>query len=226
MNDLYESLSFGRPLRGSKKLQRLYGALIRNKRIQMRKLKQSPRHYLNVGCGPNINNKFINLDYFWTPALDLCWDITKSLPFDDNTLNGVYAEHCLEHISFSSCQKAIGEFFRILRPGGVIRIVVPDAELYMNLYVRSKNGEAVRFPYVTDQDIEEGYTPIMSVNRVFRNHGHHFAYDFETLSMMLCRAGFIDISKASYMQGRNSDLLIDSEKRRIESLYIEASKSE
>jgi predicted SAM-dependent methyltransferase len=139
-------------------------------------------------------------------------------------MKGIYTEHCLEHISFASCQQTINELFRICKPGGVVRIIVPDAELYIDLYTRSKNGENVIFPYVTDNDIHRGISPIISVNSVFRDHGHLFAYDYSCIAMMLNKAGFRTTKKESFMKGRDSTLLIDSESRKIESLYVEASK--
>lgn len=223
MDFKHTKISFDRSFGSYTKIQILYSKLIRNKKIQLNQLKVS-KEYLNVGCGPNLSPNFINMDYQWRPNLDLCWDITKGIPINDNEIKGIYTEHCLEHITFYSCQKVINDFFRILQPGGVVRIIVPNAELYIDLYTKSKKEINVKFPYVTGQDIENGFTPMMSVNRVFRDHEHLFAYDHETLSMMLSKAGFSNITKASFMQGRDNTLLLDSKTRKIESLYIEGSK--
>ena len=171
-----------------------------------------------------MSNDFINIDYGWLPRLDLCWDITTGIPFDSNSIKGIYTEHCLEHINFLPCQNVINDFFRLLQPGGVVRIIVPDAELYINLYIKSKNGETVTFPYVTDEEFETGFFPIMAVNRVFRNHGHLYYHYFDTISMMLRKAGFVDISKESFMKGRDRRMLMDSEERTVESLYVEEVK--
>ena len=65
----------------------------------------------------------------------------------------------------------------------------------------------------------------MSINSVFRDHGHLYAYDFDCLALMLRKAGFDLISKEEFMKGRDKILLIDSEYRKIESLYVEATKS-
>jgi hypothetical protein len=64
----------------------------------------------------------------------------------------------------------------------------------------------------------------MSVNRAFRGYDHRYAYDAETLNMMLSACGFVDIRKEAFMYGRNPYLLIDSRSRADESLYIEASR--
>ena len=205
-------------------MQWLVGYLVRNRALQVNKLNNTNKRYLNVGCGPNLNEEFINLDYAWRPGLDLCWDITNGFPLRNNSLDGIYTEHCLEHITFEQAQAVLFEFYRMLKPGGNVRIIVPDAELYIELYTKFMMGEQVYFPYVTDAVIEGGFSPIMSVNRVFRGHGHLFAYDYDCLSLMLTKSGFKDIEKSSFMKGRNEVLLIDSEIRKIESVYVEATK--
>ncbi|MBL4775795.1 MAG: hypothetical protein JKY87_07055 [Mariprofundus sp.] len=65
---------------------------------------------------------------------------------------------------------------------------------------------------------------MMAVNRVFRDHGHLFAYDFQTFAAMLKEAGYIDIKRQTFMSGEDTNLLVDSESRKSESLYIEAHK--
>ena len=67
---------------------------------------------------------------------------------------------------------------------------------------------------------------MMSVNRIFRGHGHLFIYDFDTLAKMLHKHGFQDVRKEQFLRGRDPRLLIDMEWRAVESLYVEASKGE
>ena len=64
---------------------------------------------------------------------------------------------------------------------------------------------------------------MMEINQVFRGHGHQFAYDYLTLEVMLQTAGFVNIKKESFRCGRDHKLLIDTEWRTLESLYVEAS---
>jgi hypothetical protein len=65
------------------------------------------------------------------------------------------------------------------------------------------------------------YSPVMSVNRIFRCHGHKFIYDFATLREMLRFAGFSDIRKMRFREGTPT-LIFDAECRKAESLYLEA----
>lgn len=203
------------------KVQIFIGALIRGRHCFVRAGTFKNLDYLDVGCGPFVNQTvFVNLDYEWRPGVQVCWDIVKqSYPFPENRFRGIYTEHCLEHIGLDDLKKNLAEFHRLLKPGGRVRIVVPDGELYFDLYQKQKQGENVKMPY------QEFYiSPMARINGLFRNHGHQFIHDFNTLKILLAEAGFKDIEKCGFMQGADQALLKDSEYRRNESLYVEACK--
>lgn len=214
------SIRWGRPLSSYTRVQMYYGRFRRQWAPVVNQDRTASLRLLNAGCGPNLKPDFVNLDYWWLPGLDVCCDITKPLPLADRTMEGIFTEHCLEHIPFEACQEVLKDFRRLMKPGGTIRIAVPDAELFVDLYCKAREGQTAIFPYHDDYP---DYTPMMHVNRIFRDHGHLFAYDFETMSRLLRAAGFSGIAKAKYRQGRDSRLLIDAEHRACESLYIEAS---
>jgi predicted SAM-dependent methyltransferase len=210
---LQRRLSFRRPLTSYTRVQTLIGSFLRCNPIQLKWIKG--KEYLNAGCGPNLKKGFINLDYAWLPGV-LCWDLLRPLAFPESFFRGIYSEHCLEHLSQQDCLKVLREFRRVLRPGGLLRIAVPDVEIYIDLYRRAKNGEQVYTPYNAE-------TPLSGLNRIMREHGHQYAYDFEAMEAMLLEAGFTAVSRQSFNKGWNARLLIDSEERECESLYVEAS---
>lgn len=162
----------------------------------------------------------MHLDYAWHPGIDVCWDLSRPLPFESGSMTGIFAEHCLEHLSFEACSQALRELRRVLRTNGTLRIVVPDAELYVRAYVELRDQKKDNFPHV--QKLEGQWTPMREINQVFRGHGHLFAYDFETLALLLSEVGFRDCMRTEFQQGRDPKLLIDSPERRSESLYAEA----
>lgn len=213
------NISLSRPITSYTKVRTLIGNIKRNKTWQL-KPSLNNKKYLDVGCGHNAHPNFVNLDYEWLPNVDVCWNlVTNSLPFPDNRFEGIYTEHCLEHIPFEACEKNIKEFYRVLKPGGTLRIIVPDGEIYVDIYNRQKQGEKILMPY------QESYISGMHrINGIFRNHGHLFIYDFETFRVLLERNGFKNIKKMSFGKGRNPDLLNDTPDREIESLYVEAEK--
>ena len=160
---------------------------------------------------------------FGNPHIDLCWDISRGIPLKNYSLRGIFTEHCLEHFPLAVAETIIAECHRLLRPGGRIRIIVPDAELYLTGYTDPIRGVTeVLLPYERPNT-----PPIVAVNRVFyqdREHlaGHRFMYNFDFLRTMLLRHGFAEVIRASCATGADKILLIDSAHRAVESLFVEA----
>lgn len=66
-------------------------------------------------------------------------------------------------------------------------------------------------------------TPMEVVNEVFRQrYEHGYCYDYETLSLWLREAGFVDVARVDFGKGSRPELLIDQESRCIDSLYVKA----
>jgi predicted SAM-dependent methyltransferase len=210
--------SWGRPITSYTKTQMLIGWFLRKTGWIPSAKRYEGRQFLNIGCGPNHKSNFINLDYWWQPTIDICCDLRGGIPLPSATLQGVFTEHCLEHISYDDCQAVLREIRRVLKPGGTARIVVPDAQIFLDLYQKAQQGQPVTFPF---EDEYQRDTPMLHVNRIFRDHGHLFAYDFETMKLQLERAGFTDVKKCGFRSGSRPDLLIDSEYRQPESMYVE-----
>ena len=134
-----------------------------------------------------------------------------------------------EHVTLDECVAAFADFKRLLAPSGRLRLILPDAGHYLDVYQRHKAGDAVEFPYIDDiaeQDLAEdsryGFTPMMAVNRIFRSYGHVFAYDAETASGLLRHCGFQSIERCGFREGGDERLLIDSEMRWPQSFCLEA----
>ena len=108
--------------------------------------------YLNIG-GRNFsqrNHRWLNLDYPFPSTKrkqkEECIDVVHnlmsetSLPFPDNSFAGVYSEHCLEHLPFAVSKFTISEMFRITKKGGVVRISIPDSDLFYQLMVGASSN--------------------------------------------------------------------------------------
>ena len=210
------------------KVQHTWGDWIRNRGRQLQSARVRSLRYLDVGCGRNTHPEFINLDYLWHPAVDVCWDITRGLPFADGALDGIFSEHCLEHFPLTVGLRILRECRRVLKPGATARIVVPDAGLYLRIYQEQMSGNvSLRFPFQEREAFEDISTPILSVNRVYYYDreslfGHRTMYDAALLGELLKKAGFGEAQKAAFQNGRDKALLIDSPERACESLYVEA----
>jgi len=206
-------------------VQRKLDRVVRGNRLGFKKDRIVGKEYLDIGCGLNVNDTFIGLDYLWHPGLDICCDVTKGIPLPDGSLKGVYTEHCIEHLELVDTYRLFAEFMRVLRPGGTVRIIVPDAEIYARGYIAVRDGTSDKpLPYHEHDVLDGFYTPVMSLNRIFNEWGHKFIYDFETLRAMLERRGFVDIVEESFRSGRDATMLLDSEEHIAESVYVEAGK--
>jgi predicted SAM-dependent methyltransferase len=224
----YSKISLNRPITSYAKMQKLIGNLIRNCGFQLKSKRIHDVRYLNIGCGRNPRENFINLDYLWHPEVDVCWDISTGLPFPISSMQGIFSEHCLEHFSLMDATRILMECKRILKPGGIIRIVVPDAEKYLKTYCRQTDGDpTARFPYQEQEHFHGMCSPILNVNRVFYQDrdslsGHRFMYDFHVLGELLRHCGFTSVSRRRTGEGTDPVLLIDAPTRAAESLYVEA----
>lgn len=100
------------------------------------------KRLLNVGCGSCFHGAWDNYDLVpATPEVRQI-DLSQPLPFEDGTYDAVYSSHVLEHIDRSRVPALLGEFFRVLKPGGVIRVVVPDLEKVTREYLRQLDAAA------------------------------------------------------------------------------------
>lgn len=90
---------------------------------------------LNIGCGRRFHADWVNVDLVpSSPQVQRC-DILQGLPFAENRFSAVYHSHVLEHLSLSQGQQLLENCYRVLQPGGCLRIVVPDLEQIARLYL-------------------------------------------------------------------------------------------
>ncbi|MEO0844815.1 MAG: methyltransferase domain-containing protein [Cyanobacteria bacterium J06648_1] len=97
----------------------------------------SKLEYLNLGCGYRFNSQWTNVNFVATGENVLPYDLNRGIPFTDNSFELVYHSHVLEHFSRTAASAFIAECCRVLRPGGILRVVVPDFEQIARLYLTS-----------------------------------------------------------------------------------------
>lgn len=81
---------------------------------------------LNIACGGRYHKNWINIDLHADSNLVQQSDILSGLPYDNDSINVAYSSHLLEHLSPKDCQFVVNEIYRVLKIGGIARIVVPD----------------------------------------------------------------------------------------------------
>jgi predicted SAM-dependent methyltransferase len=94
--------------------------------------------YLNVGCGDRYNKgpDWVNVDIESADKSVITHNLKNGIPFSDETFDLVYHSHVFEHIPKSDADFFISECVRVLRPGGVLRVVIPDLEQIALNYLR------------------------------------------------------------------------------------------
>lgn len=184
---------------------------------------------VNLGPGSHGKPGWINLDAFPAPHVNCLYDCRKSLPFPDRSVRGIFCEHFVEHLDYTEeIPSFLSECGRVLKPGGVFRVIVPDAEKYLRAYGERGWDHLARVRGL-DSNREDPYhrcrynTRMELINVVFRQgHEHKFAYDFETLEFLLRRYGFSSVIRQEFGKSTMSGLCLDRAARASESLYIEA----
>lgn len=96
----------------------------------------SKLNYLNVGCGSKYHKDWTNIDMISDSKYVIAVNLLKGIPYPDNQFDVVYHSQVLEHIPKEDAPTFIKECFRVLKPGGIIRIVLPDLENLMQEYSR------------------------------------------------------------------------------------------
>lgn len=96
--------------------------------------------YLNLGCGLRYHHDWINLDYRSTSAQVLSHNLLQGIPYPNDVIDVVYHSHVLEHFSRSDAKNFLQECYRVLCPGGILRVVVPDLERIVRAYLIALEG--------------------------------------------------------------------------------------
>jgi SAM-dependent methyltransferase len=170
---------------------------------------------LEIGAGLSRKQGFLALD------LDLRapfpFDLRAGLPFPDDSIDFIYAEHVLEHFGHRDIVTLLAECRRVLKPGRVLSVSVPDAALYLDGYRDPRGFDREKF-LVYDAALNYG-AAVNLVNYMFHMDGHHrHMFDREGLLLALSDAGFVEVCS------RDFDPQLDLEVRQHESIYAQGAK--
>ncbi|HEY3517773.1 MAG TPA: methyltransferase domain-containing protein [Gammaproteobacteria bacterium] len=168
---------------------------------------------VHIGCGGHELPGWINVDNHPAPlAINLDW----GLPLPTGSARYLFVAHLLEHLFHpAQSSRLLAEIRRVLAPGGVVRIVVPDIEKYLRAYAngdeaffaehRRQRGLPVELTHLETllPYAGAGATP----DALFEHH--KFGYDFATLARAVERAGFVDVRRCDYQQSPHAQLRVD-----------------
>jgi predicted SAM-dependent methyltransferase len=167
---------------------------------------------LHLGSGGHPLEGWVNVDVLGMEP-DVYWDLRQGIPFPDGSAEAVFLEHLIEHFTLADGLDLLDECHRVLVPGGIVRVGVPDFGRYL-------------VSYATDGEFVERLRPgrptrLLAVAEVALGHGHRSVWDAETLERVLSECGFVDARRRVF--GDSSiEPAPDSPMREPESLYAEA----
>jgi len=200
-------------------LKSVLGRFFMNSKPKLR----SENNYLNLGCGDCIIPGYVNADFyykfkFWYKYQEKDWQLDLRYPLncEDNTFDGIFTEHTLEHLYPQQVKKLLRELYRVLKEKSVIRITVPDIEKYVGYYMRN-------IEYIDKFDRMYG-SGCFAIRCVTQGAYHLSVWDYDELKYYLEDVGFKQITKMAYGKSSDSRLLLDNKERAWETLYIEAIK--
>lgn len=177
--------------------------------------------YVQYGCGASCPDGWINFDASPTlllqkiPAFGRAFkrgpivfdsrvrfgDIVRGLPVPDGYADGVYASHVLEHLALDDFWIALKNTRRILKPGGVFRLIVPDLEGRARKYLKRISEGA---PDANSRFMLSAHLGARSRSRsiagrfrsAFGNSAHLWMWDEPSITAALVSVGFTDVRRA------------------------------
>jgi SAM-dependent methyltransferase len=178
--------------------------------------------HVQYGCGLSCPARWLNFDASPTlrlqrlPAIGRLFgdavrfpdgvrygDIVKGLPLADGSVDGIYASHVLEHLALADCAVALRNTFRLLKPGGLFRLVVPDLECRARQYLsRLEDGKPQAsswFMRAAGLGAEHRSRGAAALTRVaLGNSAHLWMWDERSMAAALRQAGFVDIRRCRF----------------------------
>ena len=170
---------------------------------------------LHLGSARSPKAGWVNIDLLGDPV-DFVWNLARPLPFMDNSVDAIFHEHVLEHFTLREGFALIQQCYRVLKPGSVLRIGVPDVAAYARSYLQG-GGDLIAAARPRRP------TPLLAMQEVFYWYGHRTMYDFDTLALVCRAAGFEAVEQRVFGDSRLTPCP-DSDHRQLDTLYVEAVK--
>jgi predicted SAM-dependent methyltransferase len=168
----------------------------------------APIKRLQVGAGGKDLKGWLNSDIEPLSG-EVFLDAGARFPFPDRTFKYIYGEQLIEHLTYHQAQVFLRECFRVLVPGGRIRLTTPDLLLLIALFNQDKTPIQKKL-----LDFQVGFnflpsTPLPETawfNRLTHAWGHQFLYDPKSLRATLEAAGFTSVTQVKLGESDAPDL--------------------
>jgi predicted SAM-dependent methyltransferase len=135
---------------------------------------------LHLGCGDRYIPGFVHVDIRPLPHVDVVAALDNLTMFADDSISLIYASHVLEHFPRGQSTTVLREWRRVLAPGGILRLSVPDFEQLIQIYdTYGRDLDVVLGPLVGRQDHPYNF--------------HYMVFDRRKLTSLLLDAGFAEV---------------------------------
>jgi predicted SAM-dependent methyltransferase len=174
---------------------------------------------LNWGCGEFPEPGWLNSDIKSTPGIDIVADVRTGLPLETDSIDYVVSVHALPELPYPDLVPALAELRRVLKPGGVLRLALPDLDRGIAAY---QNGDAEYF-HVPDEEARSIGAKFVTQMIWFGYSRSLFVYDFT--KELLEKAGYARVERCAYRQTAGPFAeIVELDNREGESLFVEAFK--
>ncbi|OGB74178.1 hypothetical protein A2V68_00125 [candidate division Kazan bacterium RBG_13_50_9] len=163
----------------------------------------------------------------WLILDEIDQDITKPLVFPSSSVDVIFTEHVIEHINLTDGIHFLHEAKRVLKPGGVLRIVSPMTERILSATFEAENDQAyiqnclINQTYPNEHRLLTGLglrgiyeaPQVFMLNSLFREHSHQFIWSAQLMVKVLLALGYSEAKIRSIGEGRNPDYCIERRQR-------------
>jgi hypothetical protein len=182
-------------------------------------MQESSIKRLNWGCGASGEPGWINSDQKDGPGINLSCDIRQGLPLETGSIDYVASIHALPEVPYAELVPVLEELRRVLKPGGILRLALPDLEKGIQAYLR---GDKDYF-LIPDDDMKSLGGKLVLQLIWYGYSRTLFTYDF--IHEILMKAGFQQVTRCGYRESKGPHPeIVELDNREAESLFVEAVK--
>jgi predicted SAM-dependent methyltransferase len=161
-------------------------------------------------------------------------DATQAFPLPDASFSFVFSEHMIEHVPVAGARRMLAECYRVLRPGGRIRLATPDLARVVRIHAATDptSQDYLRWAIAHNRLPADLPADAVVINSLFHDHGHQFLYDEPALAALLRAGGFGEVRRYAPGESEQPELsglemhhiVIGQAANNFETLVLEARK--
>jgi predicted SAM-dependent methyltransferase len=152
---------------------------------------------LHLGCGKRNFPGWVNVDLVDLPHIDYQNSLDDLSMFEDNSCDLIYSSHTLEYFDQYAARAVLAEWTRVLKPGGTLRLAVPDFDALIQVYKLTGELQKILGPLYGRMSIRTNTEEITVY--------HKTTYNFETLRELLVETGFNNVKKYDWEKTEHAE---------------------